>query len=150
MAWHLFGAKPLFALVLTDCQLHFSLIKIHWKTSAKCQPCYLGPDRLTQYCCVSVLWFGCWCPGGEWTSHFQVPYTGKIIGTSCRTRLGNHWLNRMEAVIFTASFNPWRARELSYLGLTRSISWLLMPWLLTSPGHQQPWYWLYRICRSLS
>ena len=38
----------------------------------------------------------------------------------------------------------------SYLGLTRSISWLLMPWLLTSPGHQQPWYWLYRICRSLS
>ena len=36
----------------------------------------------------------------------------------------------------------------SYLGLTRSISWLLMPWLLTSPGHQQPWYWLYRMCRS--
>ena len=26
----------------------------------------------------------------------------------------------------------------SYLGLTRSISWLLMPWILTSPGHQQP------------
>ena len=38
----------------------------------------------------------------------------------------------------------------SYLGLTRSMSWLLMPWLLTSPGHQQPWYWLYRICRSFS
>ena len=38
----------------------------------------------------------------------------------------------------------------SYLSLTRSISWLLMPWLLTSPGHQQPWYWLYRICRSCS
>ena len=36
----------------------------------------------------------------------------------------------------------------SYLGLTRSISWLLMPWPLTSPGHQQPWYWLCRICRS--
>ena len=32
-----------------------------------------------------------------------------------------------------------------YLGLTRSISWLL-----TSPGHQQPWYWLCRICRSWS
>ena len=26
----------------------------------------------------------------------------------------------------------------SYLGLTRSIPWLLMPWLLASPGHQQP------------
>ena len=38
----------------------------------------------------------------------------------------------------------------SYLGLTESISWLLMPWLLTSPGHQQPWYWLCRIRRFLS
>ena len=38
----------------------------------------------------------------------------------------------------------------SYLGLTRSRSWLLMPWLLTSPGHKQPWYWLCRICRFLS
>ena len=27
---------------------------------------------------------------------------------------------------------------------TRSIPWLLMPWLLTlpQPGHQRPWYWL--------
>ena len=41
-------------------------------------------------------------------------------------------------------------RRPSYLGLTRSISCLLMPWLLTSPGHQQPWYWLCRICRSWS
>ena len=38
----------------------------------------------------------------------------------------------------------------SYLGLTSSISWLLMPWLLTSPGHQQPWYWLCSICMSWS
>ena len=38
----------------------------------------------------------------------------------------------------------------SYLDLTRSISLLLMPWLLTSPGHQQPWYWLCTIGRFLS
>ena len=38
----------------------------------------------------------------------------------------------------------------SYLGLTMPISWLLMPWLLASPGHQQPWYWLFGICRSFS
>ena len=37
----------------------------------------------------------------------------------------------------------------SYLGLTSSIPWLLMPWLLTSPGHH-PWYWLCRIGRFLS
>ena len=30
---------------------------------------------------------------------------------------------------------------LQYFGITRSISWLLMPWRLASPGHQQPWYW---------
>ena len=38
----------------------------------------------------------------------------------------------------------------SFLGLTRSISWLLMPWLLASPGHQQPWYWLCKLGKSLS
>ena len=38
----------------------------------------------------------------------------------------------------------------SYLGLTRSISWLLKPWLLASPGHEQPWYWPYRMGKSLS
>ena len=38
----------------------------------------------------------------------------------------------------------------SYLGLTRSVSWLLMPWLLALPGHQQPWYWLCKIGKSFS
>ena len=30
-----------------------------------------------------------------------------------------------------------------------SISWLQMPWLLVSPGHQQPWFWICRINGSL-
>ena len=38
-------------------------------------------------------------------------------------------------------------RGLSYLGLIRSMSWLLMPWLLASPGHQLPWC---KISKSLS
>ena len=38
----------------------------------------------------------------------------------------------------------------SYPGLTRSVSWLLMPWLLVSPGPQQPWYWLCKLGRPLS
>ena len=29
--------------------------------------------------------------------------------------------------------------NLEYSGGTRSIPWLLMPWLLPSPGHQRPW-----------
>ena len=40
--------------------------------------------------------------------------------------------------------------EPEYAGRTKSIPWLLMPWLLASPGHQQPWYWLCMISRSLS
>ena len=30
------------------------------------------------------------------------------------------------------------------------IPWLLMPWPLASAGHQQPWYWLFKINRKLS
>ena len=39
---------------------------------------------------------------------------------------------------------------LEYSKRFRSIPWLLLPWLLTSPGHQQPWYWLCSINGSLS
>ena len=38
----------------------------------------------------------------------------------------------------------------SYLGLTRSLSWLLLSWLLASPGHQRPRYWLCVMGKSLS
>ena len=41
-------------------------------------------------------------------------------------------------------------RGQSYLGLTGSISWLLMPWRRKEPGHQQPWHWLCRVGRSFS
>ena len=32
----------------------------------------------------------------------------------------------------------------SYISLARSMSWLVMPWPLASPGHNQPRYWLCR------
>ena len=40
--------------------------------------------------------------------------------------------------------------RLEYSGKTSSIPWMLMTWRLESPGHQQPWYWLCRINRSLT
>ena len=40
--------------------------------------------------------------------------------------------------------------RLGYFKSTRSKPWLLMPWLLVSPGHQEPWCWLCGINRSLS
>ena len=66
---------------------------------------------------------------------------------SCYHGLPGHAVGRDQCL------NKWltlNVRGPSYLGLTRSISWLLMPWLLKLSGHQQPWYWLYRICRSFS
>ena len=75
-------------------------------------------------------------------------------------------LHRLEDCIFRITVKSPRGRELirpfmksfltlnvrgpSYLSLTRLMSWLLKPWLLMSPGHQQPWYWLCRICRTWS
>ena len=40
--------------------------------------------------------------------------------------------------------------RMAYFERNKSISWLMMPWLLMSPGHQQPRYWLSMINGSLS
>ena len=46
---------------------------------------------------------------------------------------------------------PILARRCIHIETTpRSIPWLLMPWLLASPWHQQPWYWIYRTNKSLT
>ena len=77
----------------------------------------------------------------HWSSHFfisQGPRTDKFRGV-CHIMMcwiGNKSLSNV--------------RGLSFLSFTMSISWLLMPWLLTSPGYQQPWYWLCRIARPQS
>ena len=74
----------------------------------------------------------------------------QITGKSSVCQHFVHAKRKKYAVYGESTDDRWIVRGPSYLGLTRSISWLLMPWLLTSPGHQQPWYWLYRICRSFS
>ena len=56
-------------------------------------------------------------------------------------------------IIFRRSAIQWLL-TLNMLGpsssvLTRSISWLLMAWLIASPGHQHQWYRLCKIGRSL-
>ena len=42
-----------------------------------------------------------------------------------------------------------KMRGPSYPGMIMSVSCLLMPWLLASPGHHQQWYWLCKIGRYL-
>ena len=65
-----------------------------------------------------------------------VPFMGRI----CRP--GNR--------LCTALVLTLNVRGPSHFGLTRSIPWLLMPWLLMSLGHQQPWYWQCWMCRCCS
>ena len=36
------------------------------------------------------------------------------------------------------------ARGCVFEGFDCAIPWVLMPWLLLSPGHQHPWYWIWR------
>ena len=81
------------------------------------------------HCTVKVGWVRLWKKS---TQKFHLEY--KFF---CKFGYGNHDLTI-------------NVQGPSYLGLTRSISLLLMARLLTSPGHQQPWYWLRGICRSWS
>ena len=67
-----------------------------------------------------------------------------VFYADIRNILKRRYLSNFSLIL---TFN---VRGPSCLGLTRSISWLLIPWLLTSPGHQQPWYWLCRIGMFLS
>ena len=88
-----------------------------------------------------------------------IPCMFLLTGVSFRT---NGW-NKLPwtSIIFDLHIKFWVLRKSvpgltlnvrgpSYFGLTRSISWLLMPCVLTSPGHQQPWYWLCGINTSWS
>ena len=59
-------------------------------------------------------------------------------------------ITAIQEMLLNLTLNVWGA---SFLGLTISISLLLMRWLHTSPRHQQhqpPWYCLCKICRSCS
>ena len=53
------------------------------------------------------------------------------------------WTLFATKIIFTHRFNL--TSEYSGKLRTRSIPWLQMPWLLASPGHQLPGYWLCNV-----
>ena len=57
------------------------------------------------------------------TEHLAEPINDELRYTDCKS------------AVFKMSSN---VRRSNWYRSTKSISWLLMPWLLTSPGHQQP------------
>ena len=68
---------------------------------------------------------------------------------TCCHQASCHYLSQC----WPKSMSPYGATRLQWVnehyGQTKSISYMLMPWLLALPGHQQPWYWHGRINESL-
>ena len=65
----------------------------------------------------------------------------------CQCHILWGWYNRIWALHTVTHL----VLKLKYSGMIRSMPWVLMPWRhQVLPGHQQPWYWLWRINRSLS
>ena len=101
---------------------------ISWNGVLSCWS-HMTQDDLVWSCLKSTRWLTLW----------------GLVMHICTRALGHHWFRKLPGPVLTLN-----VQGLSYLGLTRSISWLQMPWLLMSPGHQQPWYWLCRISRFMS
>ena len=70
-------------------------------------------------------------------SHWSVLNLSKIAG------LGT-WLGKVIIWLTPLVLKPEYSRK------TMTLPWLLMPWLLVSPGHQLPCYWLSDMNRSVS
>ena len=52
---------------------------------------------------------------------------------------GSQWHNAIKSIR--------NVRSPNYSGQTKWTSWLLMPWILASPGYQPPWYGLCELYR---
>ena len=123
-----------------------------WGPSGSCRP-QMGP-MLAPWTLLSGICI--WNPT-SWKPRTCLSYKVNMMAADDLVMKGARASAAMVLTSFSCN-NPASAPEgltlngrgPSYLGLTRSISWLLMPWLLSSPGHQQPWCWLCRIGRSLS
>ena len=103
----------------------------------------------------------CWSQGCVITSHGFI-YLWLLVNAKFNADLGNRLMKEVHAIRLyfkhtefyqklyyeQALIKTINVRGPSFIGLTWSLSLLLMPWLLTSPGHQHPW--LCRIGKSLS
>ena len=122
----------------------------------------------TKTACLHITWWvrvDSWFAPSQWEMLLLCNDVGHWLSANLKFTLwvgaerANHtcldWQIRKILVNISSSAGPNNTLTLyvrgpSNLGLARSISWLLMPWLLSLPGHQQLWYWLCRIARSLS
>ena len=89
--------------------------------------------------------FICWCDTFKLMSSLDAFTDNSSQMSHCLSYLIHEKLCVLFYLNLTLS-----GQGLSYPGLTQSISWLLIPWLLASHDHQQSWYCRRKLGRSLS
>ena len=88
----------------------------------------------------------------QWVNHkgqgIQFPSQLSCFHDALQARIWNCLLSAVQCCQ-----NGWKLVWYSWVPLyfkrSRSIPWLPTIWPHKGPGHQQPWYWLWRINRSL-
>ena len=103
------------------------------------------------------------CVGNSWGIHRDrwIPRTKGQLRGKCFHLMTSSWPNilwdllhiswHLSVYLFQCILHKWLNHlvfKFEYSEKTYVIPWLLMTWLLASPGHQQPCYWHCRICKS--
>ena len=115
------------------------------------RPFYCGPTGplRTQVLMVAVLSLFLKCPILVYTSYGLVSrFSTHFIAWAiqwffCGCHRDSLFLKFKYFFVNVQGLLAFNERGPSYLGLTRLLSWLLVSWLLASPGHRQPWCWLF-------
>ena len=99
-------------------------------------------DFLTSYCVKRIWLRGDWGESGSVIMSIFSLFDAQ--NSSIIVKQKAIWL--LIIIIWPVLFLYQMNDLLSYFGaearIFRSIPWLLMSWLLASPGHHRPWYWL--------
>ena len=97
---------------------------------------------------INKHWFRQWLGVEQGTSHCLNQWWNVIPMHICITWL--QWVNILNIFsmgcllrVFCRKLTLLAALRLKCSRRTKSVPWLLMPWLLVSAGHQHPWYWLW-------
>ena len=151
MAWRRLGDNPLSEPMMVSLLWHMCDIRPRWIF-------YSIDDHL----CLIVSW-GSYYASALWSQywfsfyllvkeliirlskkHWQEWRTGLHTSSNAHTLPGvdTICISGIASVYLDVALNL-RAAKWEYSRKTRSVVWLLMPWLHASPDHQLPWYWIY-------
>ena len=120
-----------------------------WDLLASCWHMHVGASRETNFS-LEKTWVSCACYSANMIEQDKIQPC-KLMPEDLLMVIP-HWLS--QTMHFWAEIHQQPLTLLMPIpedsGRTQPIPWLLMPWLLLSPGHQQPWHCTCRMDRSLS